>query len=507
MPGKNRGASIILLAFVGAGADNMKESNDRALPIIPVSTRLAAMLQPIAGWRALSWILVALATYASARLLPVTVGLSAAGQAVLGVVFAGVVLWISEAVPLGLTALFVLVLLGTVPNAAGSVTFVGFASPVVFFLIGAVAIGTAVEASGLAGRLANVLVRRAGGSPARLYIQMLVSLPGLALLLPSAITRNAVLIPAYRDSLSAMGISQSGRTGRALMLALGVLNPLASSALLTGGITSMTASAIIGDFSWFRWFALMAVPYYTLLCLGGIALRLMVGRFEEQRAVNARPAVERSLSPREARTIAVLVLVSALWLTDFIHGLSPAIPALLGAVLLVCPKIGVLGWKELESRLSWGLVLTVGASLSLSQAMMHAGTAEWLGRSFILMLTGVTQAPLVLLTAIIISVAMVHLAITNLAACIALLVPITMTVAKAAGVNPIVCALAVTIVIDSVILYPVQTAANLVAYESGYFGAADVGRLGLTMLGLTIVVSLCVAVPYWSALGLPLVSG
>jgi hypothetical protein len=166
-----------------------------------------------------------------------------------------------------------------------------------------------------------------------------------------------------------------------------------------------------------------------------------------------------------------------------------------------------LGWRELESRLSWGLVLTVGASLSLSQAMVHTGTADWLGRSFLLVLTGVTQSPLTLLTGIIICVAMVHLAITNLAACIALLVPITMTIAKTAGVNPIVCALAVTIVIDSVILYPVQTAANLIAYESGYFGTADVGRLGFAMLGLTIFVSLCIAVPYWSALGLPLISG
>jgi solute carrier family 13 (sodium-dependent dicarboxylate transporter), member 2/3/5 len=62
----------------------------------------------------------------------------------------------------------------------------------------------------------------------------------------------------------------------------------------------------------------------------------------------------------------------------------------------------------------------------------------------------------------------------------------------------------VTIVIDSVILYPVQTASNLIAYESGYFGARDVGRLGLAMLGLTIIVGLGVAVPYWGALGLPL---
>ncbi len=61
-------------------------------------------------------------------------------------------------------------------------------------------------------------------------------------------------------------------------------------------------------------------------------------------------------------------------------------------------------------------------------------------------------------------------------------------------------------VTDSVILYPVQTASNLIAYETGYFRGADVGRLGAVMLGLTILVGLGVAIPYWEVLGLRLLS-
>ena len=452
----------------------------------------------------ISWIIGTLLIYLCALVLPPPAGLGHEGQAVLGVVFAGVVLWISEALPLGLTALLVLVLLGIGPTWKQSATFVGFASPVVFFLIGAAAIGTAVESTGLADRIARVLVRSAKGSPNRLYVQMLVSLPGLALVMPSAITRNAVLIPAYRDTLHAMGISQSSRAGRALMLALGVLNPLASSAILTGGITSMTASAIIGDVSWLRWFALMAVPYYVLLCLGGIALRVITGKFEEPRMVESSTAPAAPFSWREIKTLVILLVVSVLWLTDFFHGLSPAIPALLGAVLLACPRIGVLGWKDFESRLSWGLVLTVGASLSLAQAMISTGAVDWVGQQFILMFMGGPHKPLLLLASIIVAVAIIHIVITNLAACVALMIPIVLTIAHTAGLNPLICALIVTIVIDSVIFYPVQTASNLLAYESGYFGAMDVGRLGLTMLGLTILVGLCVAVPYWNLLGLPL---
>jgi len=43
--------------------------------------------------------------YATARLLPALAGLAGPSQAALGVTLAGTILWISEAVPLGVTAL------------------------------------------------------------------------------------------------------------------------------------------------------------------------------------------------------------------------------------------------------------------------------------------------------------------------------------------------------------------------------------------------------------------
>ena len=118
-------------------------------------------------------------------------------------------------------------------------------------------------------------------------------------------------------------------------------------------------------------------------------------------------------------------------------------------------------------------------------------------------LTSFSGSPLVVIALLVVAVALVHLAITNLAACMALLIPIAVTIAQAAHLNPLLCGLVVTIAVDAVILYPVQTAANLLAYESGYFHTADVRRLGLGMLVLTIVVALLV-LPYWNLLALPL---
>ena len=131
--------------------------------------------------------------------------------------------------------------------------------------------------------------------------------------------------------------------------------------------------------------------------------------------------------------------------------------------------------------------------------MIDSGAAAWLGNLFVTQLTALTVAPPVVIVLIVVAVALVHLAITNLAACMALLIPIAVTIAEAAHLNPLVCGLVVTIAVDAIILYPVQTAANLLAYEAGYFHTADVRRLGVGMLVLTIVVALLV-LPYWGLL-------
>ncbi|GEP53698.1 SLC13 family permease [Reyranella soli] len=449
------------------------------------------------------WLAIALAAYAAARVAPPVADLTEASQAALAVTIAGTILWISEAVPLGVTALLVVVLLAINPGMRLPDALHGFTSEVTFFLVGVAAIGIAVEASGLAQRAARFLARSAKGNPTRLYVQMIVSLPALAFLVPSAITRNAILIPAYREALDSMGVGKSGRVGRALMLALGMLNPLASSALLTGGIASIAAATLLGGFSWLGWFALMAVPYYALIFLGGIWLRMMVGPFESGGPCSVK-AIAEPLSTGEIKTLVILAATALLWLTDAWHHLSPAIPALMAAIVLLIPRIGSLTWKQFESKLSWGLILTVGASMSLAHSMIDTGAAAWLGAVFVDHVTAVSVAPMAIVVLLVITVALVHLAITNLAACMALLIPIAVTIAQAAHLNPLVCGLIVTIAVDAVILYPVQTAANLLAYEAGYFPSADVRRLGLGMLVLTIAVALLV-LPYWSLLGLPLV--
>jgi solute carrier family 13 (sodium-dependent dicarboxylate transporter), member 2/3/5 len=248
----------------------------------------------------------------------------------------------------------------------------------------------------------------------------------------------------------------------------------------------------------------MAVPYYALLFGGAVLLRYLVGPFEPAQGREATAQVRSPFSAIEIKTLAVLALTLALWLTDRFHHMSPAIPALIGAGALLLPRVGVLTWKTFESKLSWGIILSIGAALSLAAAMTKSGAATFVSQGVVSHLAGLANQPTLLIIGLIAAVAVIHLAITNLAACIALLIPVAATIAEHAALNPIVCGLIVTIVVDAVILYPVQTATNLLAYETGYYGAADVRRLGIGMLALTTIVIL-LTIPYWSLLSLPLV--
>src|SRR5207244_2114598 len=83
------------------------------------------------------------------------------------------------------------------------------------------------------------------------------------------------------------------------------------------------------------------------------------------------------------------------------------------ALLLVAPGIGVFGWKDLEARLSWELILTVGASLSLASALTSTTAAPWLGSLLTGTVTELQTSPLALVGALIVIVTVVILGIAT----------------------------------------------------------------------------------------------
>src|SRR5499433_4565404 len=216
-------------------------------------------------------LLVPLAGLAVALFLPpLLAGLPLAGQRALIVTLITILLWTGEILAPGAAALLSVTLLALSGATAGlRDALQGFANPVPFFLIGVLTMGVAVVRSGLAERLARTILERSRGKSLAVYLQLVLSFPILTFVLPSATTRSGILIHIYDEVFSLGGVRRGADVAKAVMLALSSINRLASTTLLTGGITPVMSAAIIGGMSWTGWFALMAVPYYAILLMGG----------------------------------------------------------------------------------------------------------------------------------------------------------------------------------------------------------------------------------------------
>jgi sodium-dependent dicarboxylate transporter 2/3/5 len=436
---------------------------------------------------------------------PSPAGLPEPGKRVLAVAVLVIGLWCTELVPAGVTSLILitaLVLTGGVPGFPQALA--GFADPVAYFLIGVLTIGLAVSRSGLAERIARFFLRRSRGSARSLYFQLLLAFPLLTLVLPSATTRTGILVHVYEHALDLAQVPRRSPLASAIMMALNSINRLASTILLTGGITPVVAAALIGGVYWSQWLLLMSVPYLALLAIGSALIYVIYRRGMHVTLPPLAAGESSPLSGRELRTVAITVAASALWLTDSIHHWHPVVPALLAWILLLMPRIGVLTWSEFERDIGWTNFFVLASSLSLARALTASGASTWLAGLIVDAVPQFEGRPFLIVGLLMVASVPVRLLIPNITGFLATTIPIAMSIGTAAGVNPLICGLAVMIAGDAVLYYPAQSASSLAVYERGYLSAPEIFRFGVWMTLIAFIVVLAIAMPWWSFVGEPL---
>jgi len=444
----------------------------------------------------------AVALCAALILAPSPGGLPEPGKRVLAVAVLAIVLWCTEALPAAVTGLILivgLVVSGGVPGFREAL--VGFAEPVTYFVMGVLTIGLAVSRSGLAERVALFFLRRSRGNARSLYLQLLLAFPILTLILPSATTRTGILVHVYEQALELGQVPRRHPLSRAIMMALNSINRLASTILLTGGITPMVAAALLGNISWSHWLLLMCVPYLALLTIGSLLIYVLYRRGFDLKLPPQPDVKSAPLSGQEVRTIVITVSASALWLTDSIHHFHPVLPALLAWIFLLIPRIGVLTWSEFERSIGWTSFFVLASSLSLARALIDSGASAWIAQ---IVLEGMPRAhdqPAMVVFILLLASVPVRLLIPNITGFLAITIPIAMAIGTAAGINPLICGLAVMIAGDAVLYYPAQSVSSLVVHERGYLTAPEIFRFGVWMTLVAFVVVLSIALPYWAAVG------
>jgi sodium-dependent dicarboxylate transporter 2/3/5 len=431
--------------------------------------------------------------------------------------------WITEAIPLAITALIGPALAVVTGVAGAQQSFAPFASPTVFLFLGSFVLGAAVSHHGLDRRLAEGLlaVPAFGKSAGRMRTGA-----GLLTLLVSAWMSNtattAMMLPVAlglaRSRLPAGGgESSSGRgrrfqTGLLLVIAYaasigGMATPVGSPPnLITIGLLEQTTGERI-DF--LRWM-LIAVPITAAMAIALFALAAW--RFPAPAPLdraNASAAGAPAPWTRGQRNCALAFgLAATLWVTPGIVALvapdSPvrkllasrldeAVVAVLAAGLLFVLPVDwqarrfTLSWREARD-IDWGTLLLFGGGLSLGGLMFETGLAKVIGTG-LADLAG-AQSPFAI-TALAVALGILLTELTSNTAATNMLVPVVISLAQARAVAPTIPAIGACIGASLAFMLPISTPPNAIVYGTGL---VPIGRMLTTgilldLVGFVIVVA------------------
>ncbi len=445
------------------------------------------------------------------------------------------VFWLTEAVPLAVTAIAGAVLNVLLGVAPAKDVLAPFAHPIVFLFIGSFIMAEALTFHGLDKRFALAVFSI--GFFQKGPLRVLFAIGAVSACISMWISNTAaaaMMLPIGLGILDTMKRAGGGKDGFdmkgfsiAMMLMVaygasvgGIATPIGTPPNLIGiGMIQELTGVRISFLEWVV-FALpitvvMFVYLFFILGLKKSFLTLDLGPIAEY--VSETKGALGGWKRGEVNTALCFGVAVFLWVLPSIAELfmgkqapvvrllisrlnEGVVAALAAALLFVLPvsfKKGeyTISWER-AARIDWGTILLFGGGLSLGELMFSTGLAEYLGSHLI----GITGAErLWTITAVGIAFSIILSETTSNTASANMAIPVMAAVAVGAGVSPIPPALGACLGASFGFMLPVSTPPNAIVYGSGLVPILsmvkkgiifDIGGFVIIMSGLMILAPL-----------------
>jgi sodium-dependent dicarboxylate transporter 2/3/5 len=397
------------------------------------------------------------------------------------------ILWITEALPVAATALLApagAVLLGV---ASADEAFRAFGSPLLFLFVGSFLIAEAMQLHGLGERFARALL-----SLVRTRRGALAGIAGGAFTLSLWISNTASTAVWLPIALS-IGRAGGRRFAGALVLAVaygasvgGIGTPVGTPPNLIG-IKALAGAGV--DMGFVRWMSVGLPIGAVMLALLVVLLSLRFGVGSGTLVRDAGQPPPRPWSPGERATAAAFGLAVTLWVLPGVleligpnwassrwtkvHLPEPVAAIVAAALLFVWPIAPpgegetaprrALSWQQ-ATRIDWGTILLFGAGIVLGELATRTGLAREWGAALV---EATGSSSLWGITALVTAASIVLSEMTNNTATSNLMLPLTISLAGAAGVPIAPPALGATLGASFGFMLPISTAPNAMAYGTG----------------------------------------
>jgi sodium-dependent dicarboxylate transporter 2/3/5 len=428
-------------------------------------------------------------------------GLSPKAKRFLAVLVVLIFLFVAEPIPLEITAICIGVFLVIMGISDVKDAWAPYMHPVVVFIMCCLIFAISLDKAGITKRLGYFIVKKAGTSVTRFTFIIAISL-GLSSSFMHDAAACAIGIVTMLPLMRAAGIEPHTNTAKFMMLSLPFACSCGGMGSLIGGGRCMVAAAFLKEFtgleiSFFDWIK-YAMPAALITVPAAVMVVYFVFRPNPKYQL---PTFDEAIGPwsaLEKKTLIIIGLTFALWLTKGFHGIHYSITGMLGVAALVL--FDILKWEDINENLEWGTALFIfGGGISLGLAMGYSGAATYFANLFFPLIQG--GGWLLLFVGVAVFGALVTNAMANVAAA-ALILPIVIPMARLEGVNPTVLALCLGMATSFAMLLVIGCPPNAISYSYRYFKASDLTKVGAVATPILLVILAIVAATWWKILGL-----
>ncbi len=435
-------------------------------------------------------------------LLPRPDNLTPEGHRLLALLITVVVLWVTEAVPIGVTALLAgsgLILFKIQPAQAA---WAPFASPAVMFVLMIIMFGVVLNEVGLANRMMYHLLKIAGTRVKRLSLILAVGCTLTSTIFHDA-TVTVIMVFAFVPVFMSMGLKPG--MGHKLPTFFLLLIPLSSSAggfgTLLGGGRNPLAVEILQRFSQgtikigFLEYILIQFPICILTAVATWGILWLLLRPQEKELVGIEIADPGPMSGREWGVLVVFVCTFILWFLGDVTGWHYSIPAAVALLGFCAP--GWISFRAICDKFPWESWIVFGAGVSLGVSMLDSGAGRFLAETFLPFLDG--RPTFVVYYGMGFFGSFLSSMMSNSAA-VALMLPITLPMAELMDMSPQSVAM-IAPMTTSFIMLVIGCPPTIIAYSTGYFSQREFVKIAVPWCLILLLVCTLSMMVYWPLIG------
>ena len=426
--------------------------------------------------------------------------------------------WMTEAVPLPITALLPIVLFPLAGVMGVDQATAPYANKFIFLFMGGFMIARAVERWNLHRRIALLTVLAVGTRPSQLVAGFMLATAGLSmwisntaatvLMLPIGMSLVTLLAEQLAADSEESGPESPTPANFATCLMLGIAYSASIGGLAT--LVGTPTNAFLLQFAenqgldlgFWDWMVFATPLALVMLGLTWLVLTHVVFPLGVRALPGGRQLIRAELDAmggvtRGEWTVLIVFSLTALcwifrqpltnwdWLVTrlpFVGRLHDSIIAMVGAIILfVIPVdaqkgIFALDWKT-ASKIPWGVLLLFGGGFSLAAAVSTSHLADWIGSQ----VAELASLPTWIVLIVVVTIVIFLTELTSNTPTAAAFLPILFGVAVGMDIAPMLFLVPATLAASCAFMLPVATPPNAIVFGSGWIAIKDMSRAGLLL--------------------------